>query len=41
MDHKHYICKHGHDMPEVRDWRWGRQRKAAGPRVSDTESDNV
>ncbi|HEY9774355.1 MAG TPA: phosphoketolase family protein [Planktothrix sp.] len=22
IDHKHYIAKHGEDMPEVREWRW-------------------
>ncbi|TAL84511.1 MAG: phosphoketolase family protein [Rhodanobacter sp.] len=21
-DHRHYICKHGEDIPEVRDWTW-------------------
>ncbi len=26
MQHEEYICKHGEDMPEVKDWRWGGAR---------------
>jgi hypothetical protein len=40
IEHKHYIGKHGDDMPEIAGWRWG-QQKAGGPRVSDTAGDNV
>jgi len=29
-DHKSYIDKHGEDVPEIRNWRWGAQRSQSG-----------
>jgi len=23
IQHKHYIDKHGEDLPEIRNWKWG------------------
>ena len=28
IDHKHYICEYGEDMPEIRNWRWRLAGKA-------------
>jgi xylulose-5-phosphate/fructose-6-phosphate phosphoketolase len=40
IEHRHYIARHGDDMPEVSSWRWG-QKGATGARATSTEGDNV
>ncbi|HQR07147.1 MAG TPA: phosphoketolase family protein [Gemmatales bacterium] len=40
IDHRHYICEHGDDMPEITGWRWGQQSPVKAQQTS-TESDNV
>ena len=40
IDHKHYIEKHGDDMPEVSGWRWS-QQSTVGTAGTSTEGDNV
>ena len=39
IEHRHYVAKHGDDLPEVRDWKW--PGGAPAHRAADTAADNV
>jgi xylulose-5-phosphate/fructose-6-phosphate phosphoketolase len=39
IDHREYIRRYGDDMPEIKNWTWGRQGAAAG--ATSTGGDNA
>jgi xylulose-5-phosphate/fructose-6-phosphate phosphoketolase len=41
IEHKHYIARHGDDMPAISGWQWGKSGGGPGAAKRDTAADNV
>jgi xylulose-5-phosphate/fructose-6-phosphate phosphoketolase len=39
IEHEEHLARHGEDMPEITDWKWG--QRPTGDAARSTEADNV